>query len=204
MAIQPTNVGQRLINITKIDFDDVSDETVIDTHYWQSKGVRFESITTNPQKQWSAYARKNTNAVTHPNIVSVNKSHFGEFDASDGGIQATFHKPQRFVGITARATVIDEIVGQLNWPTARPFLEFWNYKGGFMPVTQYYPFVFGDLNWGSARQLSFVAPSAEIGKVVFSCQISSPHRVLGLFDHLVFSEELPYSPPIPIVLGGGS
>jgi len=72
-----------------------------------------------------------------------------------------------------------------------------------MPVTQYYPFVYGDPNWGSKRQLSFVAASAEIGSVVFSCEIGSAHRVFGLFDHLVFSEDVPYVPPIPNVLGAG-
>jgi hypothetical protein len=64
------------------------------------------SVTTNPPSQGNAFARKSINAVTQPDIVSVDKSGFGEFDALDGGIQATFQKPQRFVGITVRATVI--------------------------------------------------------------------------------------------------
>lgn len=105
MVLQPKNVGQPVISITKVDFDDVADGAVIDNHY-ASKGVTFASITTNPPSQGNAFARKNINAVTQPNIVSVNKSGFGEFDALDGGIQATFQKPQRFVGITVRATVI--------------------------------------------------------------------------------------------------
>src|SRR5262249_22533354 len=137
MVHTPNPWPQLFTNITKIDFDDVPDVTVIDNHY-ASKGVTFASITTNPKKQWHAYARTDINAVTQPNVVSVHKSHLPVFDGLDGGIQATFQKPQRFVGITARATVVDEIVGQQWWPSARPFLEFWNYKGGFMPVTQYY------------------------------------------------------------------
>jgi hypothetical protein len=196
-------VGQAVINIIKVDFDDVADASVIDNHY-ASKGVTFASVTNNPPGQGSAFARKNVNAITQPNIVSVNQSGFGEFDASEGGIQATFQKPQRFVGITVRATVLDEIIGRFQWPTARPFLEFWDNNGNFMQATQFYPFFFGDPNWGNPQQLSFVATSAEIGKVVFSCEISSPHRVLALFDHLVFSEYLPYSPQVPIRLGGGS
>src|SRR5262249_27517907 len=193
-----------LPNITKIDFDDVPDHTAIDNHY-ASKGVTFASITTNPSKQWEAYARTALSPVTQPNVVSVHKTGLVVgFDARDGGIQVIFRRPQRFVGITAQAAVIDEILGQQWWPIARPFLEFWNDKGGFIPATQYYPFVYGDPNWGSKGQLSFVAPDREIGKVVFSCQISSPYRVFGVFDHLVFSEEFPYPPPVPSVLGAGA
>ena len=185
-------------NFTKIDFDDVPDETVIDNHY-SNKGVRFESITTAPPKQWSAYARQHNDALTAPNIVSVHKSHLPLFDALDGGVQATFHKPQRFVSIGVRATVIDEFL--TDPPLARPFLMAFNYKGAFLPPTQYYPFVYGDAGWGNRVTLSFLATSAEIGKVVFSCQIAN-HRVYGLFDHLVFSEDIPYFPPIPLGPGG--
>jgi hypothetical protein len=201
MVLPPKSLGQQtpfkaFTNITAIDFDDVPDEKVIDTHY-ASKGVTFASITTYPTRQWNAYARKDPNAVTLPNVISVLRKGLVEFDALEGGIQAIFHKPQRFVGITARATVIDEIIN--NYPTAKPFLEFYNAKGGqFMPVTQYYPFVYGDPNWGSKQRLSYLAPNAEIGKVVFSCQIGAPHRVYGLFDHLVFCEEIPYTAPIPL------
>ena len=75
------------------------------TGYGDGSCVTFASITTNPPSQGNAFARKSINAVTQPNIVSVDKSGFGEFDALDGGIQA-IQKPQRFVGITVRATVI--------------------------------------------------------------------------------------------------
>ena len=104
------------------------------------------------------------------------------------------------MAITARATVIDEIPS--NPPTARPFIEFFNLKGAFIPVTQFYPFVYGHPNWGIKWQLSYVAPSAVIGSVIFSCEISSPHRVLAAFDHLVFSEDVPRFPQIPLGAGG--
>lgn len=203
--LKPKNIGQvaqAQINITRIDFDDVPDATAIDNHY-ASKGVTFASVTNHPPGQGSAFARKNVNAITSPNIVSVNQTGFGEFDATEGGVQATFQKPQRFVAITVRATVLDEIVGRFQWPNARPFLEFFDNNGTLMQATQFYPFFFGDPNWGSPQQLSFVAQSAVIGSVIFSCEISSPHRVFALFDNLVFSEYLPYTPQLPILLGAG-
>ena len=111
---------------TVINFDDVPDGTVIDTHY-AAKGATFASVTTSPAKRWSTYARSIWGIESAPNGVSlVPPPTLSLFDARQGGIEVTFDKAQRWVSIDAQPILPPEYMTP---PTARPFLEAYDAKG---------------------------------------------------------------------------
>jgi hypothetical protein len=169
---------------TVIKFDDVPDNTVIDSHY---PGVTFASITTNPARQWSAYARSVTGAGSAPNVVSLHGpgGGFPAFDAGDGGIQASFASPQLHVSIDACPVIPPEYLAAV---TNKPFLQAFDASGTVVQSVDYGP-NYGDTNWGSWQTLSISAASAVITKIVFSSHRSSGTHVYGLFDRLVFADK---------------
>jgi hypothetical protein len=101
----PRPIPPWLRTATVITFDDVADNTAVDTHY-AAKGVTFASITTSPAQQWSAYARQTPSAESAPNGISVVPApYLSMFDSRNGGIQATFASPQLYVSIDAMPSV---------------------------------------------------------------------------------------------------
>ena len=176
---------------TTINFDDVPDGTVIDSHY-TAKGVTFASVTDQPPNQWSAYAREWQAAETKKNVISVNALGTDAFfDASIGGIVATFTSPKRYVSIDAAPFVTAEDIGQsFNY---KPFIEGFDAQGNFIQgLVTYYGPSYGDNDWGKWKPLVLMSTSTNIAFVRFSSQFhSSPPHVYGLFDHFVFSDRLP-------------
>jgi hypothetical protein len=177
---------------TIITFDDVADNTAVDTYY-TAKGVTFASITTNPPRQWSAYARQTPSAESAPNGISVIPApYLSMFDARNGGIQATFSSPQLYVSIDAMAVLPPEYFGQ---PTNKPFLQSLDANGNVLQ-TVFYAANYGDPAFGTWQPLVITSGSANIAKVIFSSQHSSGPAVYALFDRLAFA------PSIPIFLLG--
>jgi hypothetical protein len=185
-----------LWNATVITFDDVPDGTVIDTHY-QSKGVTFAMVTNSKHRPpiWhsaSAYARQTPNAESRPNVVSAVQTGGAAFDARSGGVQAKFAAPQLYVSIDAQAVPVPEL---LTAATNKPFIQAFDALGNVL-YTTFYPPNYGDSGYGSWQPLIVSSSSANIARVVFSCQHLNEPDVFGLFDRLVFAESLP-----PIRLG---
>jgi hypothetical protein len=180
-----------LTNSTVITFDDVPDGTVIDTHY-QSKGVTFATVTNSKHRPpiWNsqpAYARKTPTAESQPNVVSVERTGGAAFDVRSGGVQAKFATPQLYVSIDALAEPIPESVTP---PTNKPFIQAFDAQGAVLYTTFYGAY-------GAWQSLVVSSSSANIARVVFSCQHMNQPDVFGLFDRLIFAERLP-----PIRLGG--
>jgi hypothetical protein len=178
-----TRIYTRMIN-----FDGLKDATRIDDIY---ADVSFASISTNPPKKWSAFVRASTDADTAPNTLDIKKSGlFVGFDAQEGGIEATFKLPQRFVSIRAKPYTKIEIPPK-DPPTSRPFVEFFNVKGNLI-TERFYPFFLTDAGWGTWQTIEFLAASKsdEIKKIIFSSQFSEPH-VFSEFDTLIYANENP-------------
>lgn len=185
-----------LTNSTVINFDDVTDGTVIDTHY-QSKGVTFATVTNSKHhppiwKSQSAYARQTSNAETRPNVVSVGRTGSPAFDARSGGVQAKFAAPQLYVSIDAQAVPAVEFVTA---PTNKPFLQAFDALGKVVD-TKFYGPNYLDTAYGTWQSMIISSASANIVRVVFSCQHLNEPDVFGLFDRLIFAESIP-----PIRLG---
>ena len=171
-----------------INFDKPKDGQKIDNFYGD---VTFASITTNPPKRWRTFARQTTDPDTAPNTVDVKRTGFVGFDATLGGVEATFRRPQRYVSIRAKPYVIDEPIGQQ--PLGRPFVEFYSAKGGKVPnsvlmTRNYYPFFFWQQGWGTWQTIAY--QSLDIGKIIFSSTYSLPH-VWSLFDTLIYADTIP-------------
>jgi hypothetical protein len=182
----PTDFGEA----TVIDFDDVADGAVVDAHY-VSKGVTFASVTNNPPRRWSAYARAVWGVTSAPNCVSVvAPPALGFFDARQGGVEASFARPQRWVSIDAKIVLPPEF---MSTPTARPFLETYNADGKVLGRV-YYPLAYGDPGYGSWQTLMHSSTSADIVKVIFSSAYSGPTPVYGLFDQLAFCTKISLMP----------
>jgi len=183
----------RLPNSTVIDFDDVPDSTVIDTHY-ANRGVTFAAITTNPPSQSHAYARQAVTAKTQPNGVSLVPYPYAPFfDARAGGIQATFTVPQIYVSIFAQAILLPENISPA---TNKPFMEAFDQQDNLLQTVFYGP-NWGEPTYGSWQALTIQSTSANIDHVVFSSQHHDDVDVFALFDHLVFTPQL-----LRIALGG--
>ena len=166
-----------------INFDNVSDGTVINTSY---AGVTFS----NPLGG-NVYARSGSGfAPSSPNVISIFATGFPPFDASFGAIDATFSTPQSVVSIDARPVGPVEFLGSL---LNRPYLE--AYSGstflgrilysGALPTNCCF-------DVGPTETLTFTSSSNNITRVRFSSQQSqSTTHTYGLFDNLNYS-------PVPI------
>ena len=184
----------RVILPTLINFDDVADGTVIDTHY-SNKGVTFSAVSDMPASTWSAVARSWT-AESSPNVISiVGPTGVPFFDASLGGIQANFSSPQRWVSISAKPVTLAEDIGQTF--SHKPYIEGFDAQGDFIGgLITYYGPSHGDQNWGTWQKLILSSTSANISAVRFSSQYAnSPPHVFALFDDFRFSDRIP---PVPL------
>ncbi|MCK7491085.1 MAG: hypothetical protein MZW92_04445 [Comamonadaceae bacterium] len=180
---------------TVVTFDDVTDGTVVDTHY-AANGVRFASVMTSPSRRWSCYARSAWGIESAPNGVSVvAPPQLSLFDARQGGIEATFDKPQQWASIDAQPVLPPEYFGV---PTAGPFIEAYAADGRLLDRARY-PLAFGVTGWGSWQTLTVKAADSPIARVVISSSYDARVPVYGLFDRLAFGNELTL---MPIPLGG--
>ena len=170
---------------TVILFDDVPEGTVIDTQY-SAKGVTFASITTSPAKRWHAYARSAWGMESAPNGISVvAPPQLCMFDARQGGIEAVFAKPQRWVSIDAKPMEAPE---GMTAATAQPFLEAYDAAGKLLGRAEY-PVAHSDAAWGSWQIVLYSSTTANIAKVIFSCSRDGNTPVYALFDRFAFAPE---------------
>lgn len=166
-----------------INFDNVSDGTVINTSY---AGVTFS----NP-RGGNVYARNYSGfAPSSPNVISIFATGLPPFDASFGAVDATFSTPQSIVSIDARPVGPVEFLGSL---LNRPYLE--AYSGstflgrilyaGALPTNCCF-------DVGPTETLTFTSTSNNITRVRFSSQQSQTSiHTYGLFDNLNYS-------PVPV------
>src|SRR4029077_552323 len=160
MVLQPKPISKFLSQYTTINFDDVPDGTAIDNHY-QNLGVTFQSVTDQPHRVWSAFARQTSEAQSQKNVVSVNQTGDAGFDANVGGVLATFVTPQRYVCINVRP-VIDTGTETNTDQLGTPYIQTFDPSGAYMD-TYYYPLAFGQMGWGDYRPLFLQTASSAIG-----------------------------------------
>ena len=188
-------------NATVINFDDVADGTVINTHY---AGVTFS----NPLGG-NVYAQAAGNgSISAPNAVSILNAGTLDFffNATNGAVDASFATLQQTVSIDARAVGPVEFLGALQ---NRPFLEAYDSANNLLGKVLFA----GALPTGCcfeftpSETLTFTSGSANIAKVRFSSQISQGGAaVFGLFDNLSFTGATTNAVPEPatgLLLAGG-
>ena len=182
-----------------INFDDVADNTVINTYY---AGVTF----TNPiggniyGRYGQGFAPSQSNVVS---VFSTSASAFPFFDARYGAVDAHFSTPVGVIRIDARPVGPVEFLGTL---TSRPYLQALDSNGGYLGVTVYYP---GPLptnccfDVGPTATLVIASPSGtnNIGIARFSSQQPGSNPTYGLFDNLSWDSGF-YTAQIHIVGSG--
>lgn len=161
-----------------VNFDDVSNGTVINTHY---AGVTFACVLTGCGTA-DVFARSNIFAPSQPNTVSPMSTTEGLdlFDQRFGTVQTTFSTLQQSVSIDADATLPPEYFGT---PTNRPFLQVFDSSNNLLGSVLYA----GNLVTGGWETLSFTSGSSNIAYIRFSSQSISGPPVYGAFDNLTFS-----------------
>ena len=183
-----------------INFDDVADGTVINTHY---AGVTF----TNPIGG-NIYARYGEGfAVSQSNVVSVfstGASALPFFDARSGAVDAHFSTPVGVIRIAARP--VGPVDSFLTTLTSRPYLQAFDSNGNYLGTTVYYS---GPLptnccfDVGPPETLVIVSSSGtnNIGIARISSQQPGSNPTYGLFDNLSYDSGF-YTPQIHIVGSG--
>ena len=190
--------GPVAVRAATIDFDDVANGTIIDTHY---PGVTFGCVVC---ASGHAFARDmntfgSTTAASGLNVVTLvdpASSTLTSFDTRSGAVSATFAVPQRFVSIDARPQLPLEFLGSAN---NKPFLELYSsatQNSSTLIARVLYPLNFGDPGYcspntsacgGTWQTLSFTSGSDNIVSIRISCQNSQPGPVVyGDFDNLRF------------------
>jgi len=182
-------------NATLINFDDVSDGTLINTQY-SSLGVTFGCFdgTTSNMCTGNAYAVATSLANSAPNVISLTNSISGVFtDERFGYFKASFTSPVGSVSIDAKAILPPEYLGET---TSHPFLDAYNSSNQWIGRAEYTPHsdVYSEL-W---KTLTVTRSADDVAYVVFSSFSSSGHPVYGMFDNLNFSSiQQPPPPPPP-------
>jgi hypothetical protein len=174
---------------TTINFDDVADGTVIDSHY---AGVTFS----NPLGG-SIYARGSVIAETSPNVVSVFATGFPEFDVRHGAVEAVFAALQSLVSIDASPVrSFEPLDGSAN----RPFIEFFDSSNKLLDEEKWSG-TLPDTGNGPYETLSYDAGSALIAYVIFSSQHPvGSEPVYGAFDNLTFGAATAVPEPGTLIL----
>jgi CSLREA domain-containing protein len=180
---------------TVINFDDVADGTVINTHY---AGLTF----TNPVGG-NIYARTGSGfAPSSPNVVSINASGTAPFNAFVSAVDVHFATRMRVVSIDARPVGPIEFLTPL---TKRPFLEAFDSANNFLGEVLYQGPLptncCGDV--GPAETLTYTSSTTNIAWVRFSVQNPGTNNpaVYGLFDNLRYDDGF-YTLNVNIVGGG--
>lgn len=191
-------------NATVINFDDVADGTVINTHY---AGVTFS----NPLGG-DVYAQAVCcgASISAPNAVSILNSGSLDFffNATSGAVDATFAALQQTVSIDVRAVGPVEFLGALQ---NRPFLEAYDSANNFLGRVLFAGALPTDCCFAftPSETLTFTSLTTNIAKVRFSSQISQGGApVFGLFDNLSFTTSGGNTSPVPepataLLLAGG-
>lgn len=164
-----------------INFDDVSDKTVINDSY-AAKGVTFSNIIAGISNNVFARNCWNTPDST-PNCISIFQTGIACFDESYGIIEAKFSTTQARVSIESMPLLFPE---PLNQPVhAKPYMEVFDSKGLLLQRI-YYPANYGEPQWGTWQKMEFTSDSANIRSIRFSSQRLFPW-VYAFFDNLKFS-----------------
>jgi hypothetical protein len=162
-----------------INFDDVADGTVINTHY---SGLIF----TNPLAAGSyVFARYSASAETPPNVVSIGGNLF--FDQRDGYVEVFLSSAAQTVSIDAAAVAPPEFMGVL---TKRPYLQAFDFYGNYLG-TVYYPTSLlptTSSGQGPWYTLSFTSSTQNVWTVVFSSEPpGGGNPTYGKFDNFSWS-----------------
>jgi hypothetical protein len=186
---------------TVINFDDVADGTVINTHY---AGVTFSNPLGGNVYAQAVGASGNISAPNAVSILNGGLDFF--FNASSGAVDATFATLQQTVSIDVRAVGPVEFLGALQ---NRPFLEAYDSANVFLGRVLFAGALPTDCCFAFTpiETLTFTSASSNIAKVRFSSQISqSGAAVFGLFDNLSFTNGSTNPVPEPatvLLLAGG-
>lgn len=186
-----------------INFDDVGDGTVINTHY-SALGVTFNNplgtSTANPDSP-NIYSRSSTTNASPGNVVSVFSTGVPAFDARWGAVEAVFSTGQRQVSIEAAILRLPE---GLSTPTNSPKLEVYNLANtlvasifwDFTAIPQ--PSAGGITAF---QTLNYTSTSDDIGKVRFlSGQPGNAPSNFGIFDNLGFTKGSTVAEPETLLL----
>jgi len=171
-------IASSVAEATQINFDDVADGTIINTHY---AGVTF----TNPIGG-NIYARNGSGfAQSSPNVVSVYATGFPYFEAVAGAVDAHFATPVAVVKIDASPVAPIEFLTPL---TKRPFLQAFD-SGNNLLNTVYYtgPLPTNVAGVGPSETLIITSGTTNIAWARFSTQNDAGGvPTYGLFDNLVY------------------
>ena len=176
-----------------IDFDQVTNGTVVNATYSGSGVTLFSLIGPPPAGAWphgDVYARKrggSPGAHSGKNVMSITKSGSVEFDVNDGRIEARFQVPQLWVSVMA--------IGQV--PNAP---EIGKFGGGphmvVLDGSNVSTVVYPAGSWGTWQQLSYSSSSSRPGitRVQFYClnTLNPSFSILGCFDDLCFGNFFPF------------
>ena len=142
-----------------IKFDDVSSGTVINTHY-SPQDVAFSCVACT---SGSAFAIMTPFAASSPNVVSLH-NWTSTFAGEEGAVKAQFTTPQGYVSIDARGVEALEILGAHQ---EKPFIQAFDSSGNYLE-TVYYPYEYGNPNWGTWQTLTISRAATDIKSVIFS------------------------------------
>jgi hypothetical protein len=178
----------QLERVMTVNFDDVPDGTVIDTHY---PGLTFASLTTNPPSRGSAFARRLQIAAlgSAKNVLTLSMGGGWTgpfFDARQGAVEVKFDQLQRSVSVQALPLNTPEPIVDWNVDDNRPFMEAFDAAGGYLGRVR------AQAAPGSAdyfmhwHTLTFTSPSANIRSVRLSSQAHGSAYVYAVFDLLTY------------------
>ena len=130
-----------------LNFDDVTDGTVIDSQY---SGVTLAAIKPGQTAKGHVYARKSWDKNNSTNVMSVQPPDIGlaTFDDGTGCIEVCFAKAVKSVAVDALALAWQD----LRPVTAKPYLEAYDASGNKLARVMY-PASFGDATWGTWQRL---------------------------------------------------
>ncbi len=191
---QGVNVGIRkpgritpLEKSTVISFDDVASDTMIDTHY-TGQGVTLAAVLAGTGTRGHVYARNSWNIDTAPNGVTLIDPSIATsfFDDATGCVEVRFDSPHSWISIDAMPLASPDDLRPI---TAKPYLDAYDAAGVRLARVSYAP-NHGDALWGSWQRLRLDAAGATIRSVRIGSQRDNGCPVYGLFDQLMFSNDL--------------
>lgn len=169
----------------------VADGSVVDGVY-SGAGVTFSCIACTDGHAYARFSSSFANNVVSPVPPSV--SFISAFDAASGAVRADFTTPRGWVSIDVVPMVPSEALGTR---TARAWFEAYD-ANNQMIGRMYYPYYYGDPEWGTAQTLSLSSPTGAIKWVRFSSQsLQGQGMVLASFDNLRFNGD-PLKPIGPV------
>ena len=191
---QGVNVGIRkpgritpLEKSTVISFDDVASDTMIDTHY-AGQGVTLAAVLAGTGTRGHVYARNSWNIDTAPNGVTLIDPSIATsfFDDATGCVEVLFEFSHSWVSIDAMPLASPDDLRPI---TAKPYLDAYDAAGVRLGRVSYAP-NHGAALWGSWQRLRLDAAGAAIRSVRIGSQRDNGCPVYGLFDQLMFSNDL--------------